>query len=109
MFIDSYQRICKHFGVTPTSILEPLGISTGAYSNWKRGSEPTNPTKKKIADYFGITIDELEAGEIKKPGINKDVRLSDVEYEFMEMVRQLPYEQRRLVEQLVKMFYNNQE
>jgi hypothetical protein len=46
MFIDSYQRICKHFGVTPTSILEPLGISTGAYSNWKRGSEPTNPTKK---------------------------------------------------------------
>ena len=32
MFIDSYQRICKHFGVTPTGILEPLGISTGAYS-----------------------------------------------------------------------------
>ena len=67
MFIDGYDKICKAKGLSPTSVLKEVGISKGVYTNWKlTGAEPLNSTKKRIADYLGISIAELEAGEIKE-------------------------------------------
>lgn len=67
MFIDGYDKICKTKGLSPTSVLKEIGISKGVYTNWKStGAEPLNSTKKKIADYFGISIAELESGEMRK-------------------------------------------
>lgn len=67
MFVDGYDKICKAKGLSPTSVLKKIGISKGVYTNWKStGAEPLNSTKKKIADYLGITVEELETGEIKE-------------------------------------------
>ena len=88
MFVDSYDKICKEMGVSPTAILGELGISKGTYSNWKsNGANPTNPTMKKIADYFGISVTELEAGEIKKaPQTGGDNEMLDL----LENIRRKP-------------------
>ena len=89
MFIDSYDRICKLKGVSPTSVLKALGISKGVYSNWKAvGAEPLNPTKLKIANYLGVSIEELETGEIKKAPAKAE---ADVELiNMLEDVRRNP-------------------
>lgn len=66
MFYDNYLKVCEDVGVSPTRVLEELGISKSSYGHWKKGGEPLNETKKKIADYFRITVAELMSGEIKK-------------------------------------------
>ena len=71
MFIDKYLKVCEHFGEAPTTVLSNIGISKSAYSNWKNGGEPANRTKKDIADYFGMTVEELLDGKIKTAPIIK--------------------------------------
>ncbi|MGE4485244.1 MAG: helix-turn-helix domain-containing protein [Oscillospiraceae bacterium] len=89
MFIDGYDKICKARGLSPTSVLRDLGISKGTYTNWKTsGADPLNPTKKKIADYFGITIDELESGRAGRAAGDAE---SDTELlEILESARRDP-------------------
>ena len=67
MFYDNYVELCKGRGVSPSSLAVMLGFSKGTYGQWKKGSTPTNPTLKTIADYFGVTVDELLHGKIEKP------------------------------------------
>lgn len=43
-----------------------IGMFRSAYTNWKNGSEPSNATKNKIADYFGVTVKQLMSGETEK-------------------------------------------
>jgi putative transcriptional regulator len=39
---------------------EAVGISEAAYSNYEQGIRiPRDVTKKRIADYFNLTIDEI--------------------------------------------------
>lgn len=90
MFIDSYLRICELMGKSPTTVLKELKISNSVYDNWKKGGEPLNPTKKKIADHFNVTIDELNAGEIKKePVTNKSDEPNEVVKETLDIFNQL--------------------
>jgi len=89
VFYNNYLKICDSLGVTPTRVLIKLGISKGNMSNWKNGSEPLNETKKKIADYLHISIEELESGEIKKPAIQKDDGQTET---FMKLFKQVKEE-----------------
>ena len=74
-FIDNYLTLCKERGLSPTSVLKQVGVSHSMLPKWKAGgSEPTNKSKKKIADYFEITVAELES-EIKKPTAKNDDEL----------------------------------
>lgn len=90
MFYDRYLACCKEKGVSPSTLALELGIGKGAYTQWKNGSEPTIPTKKKIADYFGLTIAELENGKIKEPATEIDDGLSPIHKEFFNFLKQLP-------------------
>lgn len=55
-------------------------MSKSTITNWRGGSEPSNPTKKKIADYFGITVRELMEGqkETAPPESGADDELTDI-------------------------------
>ena len=65
MFYDSFTRLCEEKGYSPSKVLDALGISRGGLFRWKNGGEPRNEYKKKIADYFGITVPELMSGKIE--------------------------------------------
>lgn len=66
MFIDIFERLCESRGVSPSRVLDDIGMYRSTHTNWRNGGEPSNPTKKKIADYFGITVAQLMSGEIEK-------------------------------------------
>lgn len=59
MFKQNFIKICAERGVAPTSVLRQIGLSNAAFSCWTDESVPRQTTLKKIADYFGITVEEL--------------------------------------------------
>lgn len=59
MFWDNYLKNCKKINKSPTYVLTALGFSTTMASRWKSGSMPRDTTLQKIADYFGVTVDDL--------------------------------------------------
>ena len=75
-----FEELCAKRGVTPYRVCKETGITTATISNWKAGRYiPKSDKMKKIADYFGVTIDYLMSGkeesEKKEPSLtSKDKR-----------------------------------
>lgn len=64
---EVFEQLLQKNGVTPYKVAKEAGVTQTALSNWKSGrSTPTTKTLRKIADYFGVTIDYLMNGEEKK-------------------------------------------
>lgn len=59
MFFDNFRALCDREGKSPTSVTKDLGFSNAAASHWKNGKSPTAKTLQKIADYFGVTVNDL--------------------------------------------------
>lgn len=66
MFYDNYLRLCNSVRKTPSAVALEIGLTKPSVSRWKSGSMPTDATLQKVADYFGITVDEL-LGKEKQP------------------------------------------
>ena len=62
MFYDGFVKLCNERNTTPTAVMKALNLSTGSPAAWKQGRTPTTNTMQKIADYFGVTKDELLSG-----------------------------------------------
>jgi len=97
VFIDSYLKLCRVRGVSPTRVLDDLGLSHSLYARWKNGGQPTNPTILKLADYFKVSIDELMDEQIEKPAAKND-ELNDNIIKFLTIANQLPPERLSLLE-----------
>lgn len=59
MFWQNFVSFCTMKSKTPNGVCAELGLSTAIATRWKNGSVPRDTTLKKIADYFGITVEEL--------------------------------------------------
>lgn len=63
VFANNLRRIREERGVTKTAIARQLGITLTAYSFYEQGStEPSILNIKKIADFLGVSVDELFTG-----------------------------------------------
>lgn len=68
-FYDNYIKLCAVHDKSPTAVSKEIGLSNAAASGWKNGKKPSAVTKQKLADYFGVTVEELtgESGQKEKP------------------------------------------
>ena len=66
MFWKNFVVECAKKQKTPAGVVEELGISNSMPTSWKKGVVPRAKTQKLIADYFGITVEEL-MGTKKEP------------------------------------------
>lgn len=65
---DIYQKLLDKHGLKNSDISRATGISNMTLSDWKRGvSTPKHDKLKKIADYFGVTVDYLMTGKEEAP------------------------------------------
>lgn len=65
---DTYQKLLDKYGLKNSDISRATGISNMTLSDWKRGvSTPKQDKMKKIADYFGVTVDYLMTGKEEAP------------------------------------------
>lgn len=64
-------------GISQGKLEKELGFSNGSISKWKN-STPNPERLKKLADYFGVSVEYLMTGEEKEGGeayyINDDAR-----------------------------------
>lgn len=63
MFYDNYVRLCNSVCKSPSAVAIEIGIAKPTVSRWKSGSKPNHATLLKIADYFGVSVSELEGGQ----------------------------------------------
>lgn len=62
---EIFRQLCQEKDVSTYKVCKDLGISQGTISNWKKGrNNLSNDVLKKIADYFGVTMDYLMCGNI---------------------------------------------
>lgn len=60
MFYDLFCALCERKGVSPTRAALEIGLSKSTPTTWKKkGTTPQTVQLKKIADYFGVTVDYL--------------------------------------------------
>lgn len=73
MFYDNFVALCASVNKTPAYVGRELGIDKSTISCWKaRKTKPSDVNAQKIADYFGVTVEELIGKGIKKDPIPKD-------------------------------------
>lgn len=66
LFWENFVRQCEKIEKYPSYVVEELGFNKSAVTSWKNGALPRVASRKKIADYFGITVEEL-MGTKKEP------------------------------------------
>lgn len=72
-FYDNYVRLCAERNISPSAAALDIGIKKSNVTYWKnRRNNPSDVTLIKIADYFGVTVEELMGKGIKKDPIPKD-------------------------------------
>lgn len=80
---EIFNKLLKERDITAYRVAVDTGVSQSSLSDWKKGkSKPKYENMKKIADYFGVSVEYLngEADDPKpneKPLINGDEELTD--------------------------------
>lgn len=59
MFYDNFIKECNRIGKSPSAVVIDCGISKPAVTRWRKGEMPRDATLRKLADYFGISPEDL--------------------------------------------------
>ena len=86
MFWENLISLCNKNKISPNGLCATLGLSTATATKWKTGAIPHNTTLKKIADYFGVTIDHLLGAETENT-LTPEITLTDEEIEIIKELR----------------------
>ena len=99
MFYDNFEKLCTKIEKNPSTVAEELGFTKSMASHWKGGMVPRVSSRKKIADYFGISVEEL-MGTKKEPAGQGE--LNDDMKEFIELAQMMTPEERSAIMTLMK-------
>ena len=58
MLLRNITQLCKQKGISIAKLERETGISNGTIGRWNTSS-PTVENVQKVAEYFGVTVDEL--------------------------------------------------
>ena len=99
IFFERFYQLCRRNGTTPNGIAGEIGASSGSITAWKNGALPRAAMVKRIAAYFGVTVDYLmgyEGGDAPSgnPISNEDLKFAlfggdrEISDEMLDEVRQ---------------------
>lgn len=62
-----FEKLLEEKGVTAYRVSMETGVGRSTFTDWKTGrSNPKGDKLRKIAEYFGVSVDYLETGEEKE-------------------------------------------
>lgn len=68
-YVQHFEQLLQKYGVSTYRVSKETGIAQSVFSSWKNGiSTPKQDKLKKIADYFGVSVEYLMTGEEKEGG-----------------------------------------
>lgn len=73
-FYQKYVALCTNSKITPSAAAQKMGISKTTVHRWKNGGGVTDANLQIIANYFGVSVDELrgDTENEKKPTAQGD-------------------------------------
>lgn len=87
-------------GLTQAELAEKIGVSQGAVYFWEKGiNEPTAGYLIKMAELFGVSLDELLSYTVSDKG-----KMSEREGEMSKLFSSLNHEQQDLMIKIAKEF-----
>ncbi len=94
MFLEIFNELCLKRGEAPNTVAKKLHIASGTVSEWKKGRVPQNSTLKKLADYFGVSVEYmLGKGQAQEEKINLEDNTVMYRYNGKEYVKHFAKEQ----------------
>lgn len=73
MIYTNISNLCRSKNISITKLEREMGFGNSTIRGWAKSS-PTVEKLKAVADYFGVTIDELLADELQTEDTTVDVR-----------------------------------
>ena len=69
MFWENLLNLCSSKNISPNKVCADLGLSNATATRWKKGSVPRGTTLIQIAEYFGVTPEEMLSDvKVSPPG-----------------------------------------
>lgn len=59
MFYVNFVKLCNSTGKSPSAVAEEIGVKRSTVTRWKQGKSITDANLQKVADYFGLSVDDL--------------------------------------------------
>ena len=90
---EIFEQLLQKYGVSAYKVAKATGVTQSTLSDWKRGrSTPKTENMKKLADYFGVSIDYLMTGEETdiESKVDYVLSLENGEMALLEDYRSLP-------------------
>lgn len=86
MSYEIFKRLCQEKNVTATEVARATGVSKGTFSHWKNGDyQPKTEKRRKIAEYFGVTLDYLDTGIV-----GNVTQLTDEDRDLLQIIHDDP-------------------
>ncbi len=90
MVYDKLKAACAKRGTTVSTVLKAIGKSTSVTGGWSRGGDPSLEICILMADYLGISLDELIFGDDRSREV--EARISRSQQEWLDIVSHIPVE-----------------
>lgn len=71
MFFEIFSKVCAEKGLSPSSVVQAIGLNKSNITYWRRGSIPSSKNLQKLADYLQVTTDFLLTGNKPEEVHNK--------------------------------------
>lgn len=98
MFWVNYAELCQKNGISPNKAASEIGISSGSVTAWKNGRIPRVAVLRRIAEYFGVSVEDLLSKK-QKPTEN-----GELDDKFNEIWSSFSDEQKKATIEFMKMF-----
>lgn len=87
-FYNNYIALCAKKKKSASAVATEIGLSRTSPNGWKNGKMPSDINLIKLADYFGVTVEELTT-ENKKSPTPEGVELSPVKQEAWKILNSM--------------------
>ncbi len=91
MFYDNFLSACRKNGTNISTVLKAIGRSTGSVGNWQKGKIPQLDIVMEMANYLGVSLDELVYGSESKAVI-----LTDSDKEWLDLIARIPEDKKAM-------------
>ena len=101
---DIFDSLCSEKGKSQSAAAEEAGVSKNAIGRWRSGEViPSKASIKKIADYFGVSVNHLLGVENKKnPATDEGNGISEKKAGLIKKVMQMSDDELEKLEMLLR-------
>mgnify|MGYP000335449922 FL=1 len=102
-FYENFVDLCNSIHKSPTATVIAMGFNRSTLTQWKRGATPSDATVRRIANYFGISVNELLSGKDCDNKSAAETNIGGLEAEFARLFASLtPEQQNEIIAEMLR-------